>query len=94
MTWLPSGNTTRLIAVAGWWMPPLAIVAYASAISSGDTPIRRPPITSAGLPSSGEVMPIACAVWSSFDQPRSAASWANTVLSETVVARVMLMSPW
>ena len=43
---------------------------------------------------SGEVIPIACAVWSSFDHPRSAASWANTVLSETVVACATLIVPW
>ena len=91
---LPSGNTTLLMIVAGTWVPPLAIVAYASAISSGVTPTRSPPITSAGLPSSGEVIPIACAVASSLLHPMSAASCANTVLSDRIVALVTLMSPW
>ena len=38
--------------------PPEAIVEYARAISSGDTPSRRPPSASAGIASSLVVIPI------------------------------------
>ena len=91
---LPSGNTTLLRIVGAICVPPLASVASASAISSVVQQSFSPPITSEGNPSSGEVIPMACAVASSLSQPRSAASWANTVLSETVVALVMLIVPW
>ena len=80
--------------VGGTWTPPLASVAYASAISSIVQQTCRPPITSDGNPSSGEVMPIAWAVASSLSHPTSSASWANTVLSDTVVALVTLIVPW
>ena len=89
---LPSGNTTLLIALAGWWTPPLASVAYASAISSGDT--ETAPSASDGKFVSDEVMPIAWAVALTLGRVRSWASCANTVLSEIVVALVTLMLPW
>ena len=91
---MPFGNTTLLMTVVGTCVPPLASVAYASAISSIVQQYLRPPITSAGLPVSCEVMPIACAVASSLPYPRSSASCAYTVLSDTVVAFVMLITPW
>jgi hypothetical protein len=77
--------------VVGMRTPPLASVVEASAISSGVTPTRSPPITSAGLPSNGELIPIAWAVTSSLSQP--AAIWAYTALSEAIVAFATLMSP-
>src|SRR5437764_6514323 len=40
---LPSGKTTFLIASGSLRTPPAASVAYADAISSGDTPYVRPP---------------------------------------------------
>jgi hypothetical protein len=73
---LPFGKTTLAIAVAGWWMPPSAKVAYASACSSGVTPIRSPPIPSAGMPSNGEVIPSFSAICFTLSGPASRSSWA------------------
>jgi hypothetical protein len=44
----PSGKTIFLIAVGRTRKPPLAMLEYAVAISSGETPFSRPPSVSAG----------------------------------------------
>jgi hypothetical protein len=66
--------------------PPAASVPYALAISSGETPTRSPPIPSAGIPSSGEVIPIECAVAATACGPTSRSSWAKMTLTEAQVA--------
>ena len=81
------------IAIGLRWIPPEASVAKESAISSGETPTRRPPSPSAGIPSSLLVTPIEWAVRATFWGPTSRSSWANTVLSEATVACCRLTVP-
>ena len=72
-------------------MPPLASVAYASAISSGLT--TDVPSVMDGTSSSLLVMPILCATAAVFDGPTSTESWAKTTLSEMVVACATVSGP-
>ena len=82
----PFGNSTRVTARGVLRIPPSASVAEPFAISSGVTPIRNPPIPSAGTASRVVSMPMSYAVSRTFSGPRSRSIWANTVLSEAWVA--------
>ena len=67
-------------------MPLLAMVEYAYAISSGVTPSWRPPSVIAGFVEIGVRMPMRRAIRAIRRVPTCSPSWANTELSEVVVA--------
>ena len=85
----PAGSRTSFSACAGWWIPPAAIVAYASVISSGVTGCEPSVIEQTG--SSLEWMPSPCAVATTCSGPTLVTSCAKIVLTECAVASIRFM---
>ena len=73
--------------------PPLAKVSYACAMSSGDTPCFRPPSVIAQLVETLLRMPMRSASRAILRVPILMPTWANTELSEKVVARPSVVMP-
>src|SRR6201989_117972 len=91
-TWW-GGTVPWGLGVGGGPQPRAAIVEYAFAISSGETPRVRPPRPSAGYACRRVLMPMSYAVWRTALGPTSASSWAYTELSDFSVALTRLMRP-
>ena len=85
-----------MIAIGREYIPPAASVAYADAMSSGDTPIAPRPSEGTYAPSrvfSDERTPSLCAMSATFSGPTSRVSCAKTVLSERRVAECTDVEP-
>jgi hypothetical protein len=91
----PLGSTTFRIAVGSEYTPPAASVAYAEAMSSGETAIEPRPIAGTNWPrtSSGVRTPSFRAIPATRPGPTSSVSCAYTVLSERSVACVTEVQP-
>ena len=92
---VPSGRTTRRIAIGSACTPPAASVAYEDARSSGETAIEPSPIagTYAPFTSSCERTPMRRATSATFSGSTSRVSCAYTVLSERSVALRIELQP-
>ena len=88
---LPPADRTVWIGVGGWCTPWSAMVAYPSAISSGVTAWVPSVIEHTG--SSGDRIPMSCAVAATLSGPTSSTSWEKIVFTEFAVASSRVMVP-